>query len=282
MKIWILKILNKFGFPFKQDISFKKTINKKTFYFYINNHVTNHYLFDDKEPWMNQLFTRISLSQDKSILDIGANTGQTLIKVKSLFPTNPYIGFEPNPICFDYLNKIIAINHLYNTSTYNFGLSNYNGTAKLSLFNNEWDTEATLISDFRKQKIMNQIKVKLVVGDDFVKEHEIYNIGIVKIDIEGAELETIMGLSKTINYQRPIIICEILPAYSLENSLRVKRQNLIVDLLLDLKYDIYRIGKDKKQNLVNFVHLNKIEIHDDIMCSDYIFLPREKEFNIII
>jgi FkbM family methyltransferase len=46
---------------------------------------------------------------------------------------------------------------------------------------------------------------------------------ILKVDVEGAELEVIEGLKSWINETRPIIIIEVLPVYTVENKFRLQR-----------------------------------------------------------
>ena len=50
------------------------------------------------ELWMSSILEKIIAIKDGTFIDIGVNTGQTLLKVKSLKPDIKYIGFENSKI----------------------------------------------------------------------------------------------------------------------------------------------------------------------------------------
>ena len=71
------------------------------------------------EPWMKDLLNKIhSISKIKNFHDVGANLGQTLIKVKTIDSDINYHAFEPNYLCSNYLSKLIKINNWANTYIY--------------------------------------------------------------------------------------------------------------------------------------------------------------------
>ncbi|MBK7626701.1 MAG: hypothetical protein IPJ16_05790 [Bacteroidales bacterium] len=45
----------------------------------------------------------LKINKDWTVIDVGANIGQTLIKIKSIDKEINYLGFEPNPVCVNYL-----------------------------------------------------------------------------------------------------------------------------------------------------------------------------------
>lgn len=72
-------------------------------------------------------------------------------------------------------------------------------------------------------------------------------IGIVKIDVEGGELEVLRGLQGTLARHRPLVVCEILPTYD-ENteggSMRRARVDASVGLMQGLGYVMGRVSHD--------------------------------------
>ena len=96
---------------------------------------------------------------------------------------------------------------------------------------------------------------------------------LLKIDVEGAELEVIRGLQRTLGRDRPSILCEILPTglpgttESARFDLRRRRQDeLLAVLLKDLHYRMQRIAPDG-----TLVPLETIEPHDRMEWSQYWF-----------
>jgi hypothetical protein len=83
------------------------------------------------EPWMDRVVALLLRRKPGAFVDVGANLGQTLLKVKTLAPEVPYVGFEPNPVCCHYLEKLIAINRFRSCTVLPVGLSNTAGLVSL-------------------------------------------------------------------------------------------------------------------------------------------------------
>ena len=101
----------------------------------------------------------------------------------------------------------------------------------------------------------------------------INSVSVLKIDVEGAEVEVLDGLRKTIAEKRPFIICEILPVGDDESKvgkMRRKRTDAVTTLLSSLKYEILRQLDDG-----TCLPLKKIETHDDLGLCNYLFVPKE-------
>ena len=94
--------------------------------------------------------------------------------------------------------------------------------------------------------------------------------------MEGAELEVLESIFEI--GSDPIITCEILPVYSVENKERLVRQNAIHALLTKHKYNIYRIHKNIP---VQLEKISEFDIHSDLAKSDYVFIPNGQEEIII-
>ena len=101
---------------------------------------------------------------------------------------------------------------------------------------------------------------------------------IVKIDVEGSELDVLMGLQDWIKSCQPLILIEILPVYAEENSERLKRQNKIEDLMRMLNYKISRI---KKAVPVQLEAVDSIGIHSIIEDCDYVFYPESSTERVV-
>ena len=54
--------------------------------------------------------------------------------------------------------------------------------------------------------IVEKEKINLIKGDDFIKENNISNIDLLKLDLEGAEFNAIQGFSKALNEKKIRII----------------------------------------------------------------------------
>ncbi len=175
-------------------------------------------LLIESEPWMsNLLYSLRDKLVNKSFVDVGVNVGQTLIKIKEVVPTVEYVGFEPNPYCVNYLLNLIELNNLKNTTIIPAALSNELNHLKLLLDSQSpSDTSASFIKNYRKGNF-HQIDIITVKPSDLSIFQKI-GIGVIKIDVEGAELEVLDGLKGLILRNKPHIIIEVLPVYKKKTS----------------------------------------------------------------
>lgn len=233
------------------------------------------------EKWMNTIMSVLVKNSKGCILDIGVNLGQTLIKVKKADPDFDYIGFEPNPICVFYTEKLVAANRLNNVRIVPAGVAGTTGIVTLKYFSaDQTDSSASIIDNFRPEQKVFAEKSIVVLNDEIASIEK--KIGIIKIDVEGAELYVMQGLIKYINRDRPIIAIEILPVYKKENEERLERQRAIEELLKEEKYSILKIIKNNDDTFKSVQKINEIGIHSDLSHCDYLFVPVEEEMDIMM
>jgi FkbM family methyltransferase len=227
---------------------------------------------DLSEPWMYAILTKLlpHSEPNRFFVDVGVNLGQTLLKVKSISPEINYIGFEPNPICVNYLNTLIKVNKFSRTEIFPVGLGNKTSILKLALYStSEVDSSASVVANFRDQEsIVQTMNVPIFQFSDTHLESE---IAFLKIDVEGAELEVIEGMYEKIKQDHPLILMEILPCYNKENSERINRQEKIQDIFRRLNYKILRVIK-ANDKFLGIEEMDEIEIHGDMNLCEYIFV----------
>ena len=151
----------------------------------------NGSMCDVSEPWMVELLVRLLPVRAGTFCDCGVNIGQTLISVKAVDPTRRYIGFEPNPGCVAYVEKLIAINRLSDILIVPVGLAEASGLRKLQLYHGTTvDSKASLVDNFRPGQSIEAIKlVPVMQFDDMNELLSLADLGLVKIDVEGGEAE---------------------------------------------------------------------------------------------
>lgn len=226
------------------------------------------------EKWMRTVLELLLKGFRGCFVDVGVNVGQTLIKVKSIDREIEYIGFEPNPICVFYTERLIAANQFPHTRIIPAGVSNNNEIVTLKYFGADAvDSAASIIDNFRPGEKVMQEKQVVVVSGALVKIDQ--KIGVVKIDVEGAELFVIEGLRSFLERDRPAVVMEILPVYTAENRDRLTRQETLLGIFREIGYQAHRILKNTDDTLKGIVPIDDIGIHGDVVHSDYIFVPRE-------
>ncbi|NOQ74478.1 MAG: FkbM family methyltransferase [Crocinitomix sp.] len=258
----IKRIINKLGvyktYPLKvRDTMYKVPVHKGLGFTH----------FVDSEPWMDQVLEKLG-GPDFRFLDVGVNVGQTLLKWKSLFPDSVYVGFEPNTACVHYVLDLIEKNKIVACHLHPYGLSTSESKSKLYLLGKDLgDSSATTIENFRA----NESRTAIDILTTPLKLKEPVPFDLIKIDVEGAELEVLQSIFEVDG--NPIITCEILPVYTADNKERLERQNAIWKLLAEHNYSIYRISK---QANIKLEKISEFGVHGDLALSDYVFIPNDK------
>lgn len=148
---------------------------------------------------------------NKSVIDCGGYYGDSSLVFTKYKPKNIYT-FEPNSVNFKYLEKTIKDNNLLNTITaINKGVCDRNYASYLG-FNstNLPNLGAKVVTTSQSiKKPINKEKVELVTIDNFIEKNKIKDIGLIKIDTEGLELEALLGAKNTIKNNNPIILVAV-------------------------------------------------------------------------
>jgi FkbM family methyltransferase len=82
---------------------------------------------------MADLLRQLLPTREGLFIDVGVNLGQTLVKVKDIDPERSYLGFEPNPSCVAFTERMIPALGLRNCRTVPAGLSSETGIVELAM-----------------------------------------------------------------------------------------------------------------------------------------------------
>lgn len=158
------------------------------------------------------------LQPGQTIVDVGANVGYlTSFFAHAAGPSGKVLAFEPNPNIFSLLQKNTA--RFTQVSTYNVALSNSSGELPLFIAGTDQSVgsfareyPATHVF-YQESGILRSVAAKLVNGDEFLTQLAIKTIDILKLDVEGWEVNALHGLERTIAASpRLTIFCEFNPA----------------------------------------------------------------------
>jgi len=228
------------------------------------------------ESWMISLLKHLLRETEGAFLDVGINLGQTLIKVKGIDPKRKYIGFEPNPTCVFYVKELINRNQFEDCTIVPVGLFTEDSVLLLECINdNEVDSAASLIKNFRPDHVIyRKIPVPVFQFKSIAGMLNFDQVGIIKIDVEGAELEVVKSLHELFDVHRPIALLEILPVYSSQNTMRKERQEELERIFDELNYFLFRVEKDKN-TFIGLKQKENVGIHSDLDHCDYVAIPNE-------
>jgi FkbM family methyltransferase len=233
------------------------------------------------EPFMDVLIRRAAPLFPGTFLDIGVNVAQTLIKAKNIFPAIAYVGFEPNPVCVKYVERVVRRNGYTNVILVPAGLTDHDGEGALTMWQDGADDpSASLIPDMRTATAsQRQVTVPLLRWKSAEVQYAIGILGFVKIDVEGGELEVMRELAERLRTDRPIVAVEVLPSYDPPMPARLERQEALVSMLRGLQYRILRVHK--KGDDVRLEAIDGFGIHSDLGLIDHLLVPIERAVEVI-
>jgi FkbM family methyltransferase len=182
------------------------------------------------------------LTPSSSCIDIGSHNGMYLKYFQNLSPLGSHVAFEPLPAYFSILKKTFP-----GIDVYNVALSDFEGTAK---FYNPIGAEA--MSGLRKQHYPNAVNISefdvpVKRLDQFI--HSNRKISFIKIDVEGAELNVLMGSVEVIRRDKPVILFEFAQLHAQEYGTTPKE---MFDFFSEMGYSIYRLDRELKYDRGNF------------------------------
>jgi FkbM family methyltransferase len=91
-------------------------------------------------------------------------------------------------------------------------LSDSDGEAKFFLPKDRAWTNGSLIEGFTEQ--MEPLVVETMRFDTYCTKFNISKVDLIKIDVEGAELNVLIGMGELLHRWKPDIICEVLEGYA--------------------------------------------------------------------
>jgi len=133
------------------------------------------------------------------IFDVGANTGQTVSKIRHYFPGASVYAFEPSPSTFEILNQNCS--GLPGVSLWNLGIGSTEAVMMLNECNH------SIVSSFLEpgelgDTVKARTPVNVVSLDHFMEANSIARIDILKIDAQGFELEVFKGAASMMEQHR--------------------------------------------------------------------------------
>lgn len=168
----------------------------------IQKNYINHEIYEAEEiDLINKYF-----KGGGAFVDIGANVGNHSIVIGSRQEVTKLIAFEPNIKAFSQLAFNLAINNvMHKASIYNLALSNKKSLCKLSIPYGNHGGASISEKMPSKGNIESELLVGTEVGDAIVNE----KVDFIKIDVEGHEVEVLLGLVKLLKNNKPNLFIEI-------------------------------------------------------------------------
>jgi len=149
----------------------------------------------------------------KWVLDIGANVGDVAVAALNSYKESKVICFEPVQKTYDSLkNRLSSFGD--RAQLHKVALSDATGTAEINITTFHGANSISPQASFHKQcnphvQEISKERIELVRLDDYCALFPCERVDIMKIDVEGHELEVLRGGIKFISSRVDIIIIEV-------------------------------------------------------------------------
>lgn len=150
----------------------------------------------------------------KAIFDVGANEGQTAVAYAAAFHPERIYSFEPNPITFQKLSRIAETHPMIRPINAALGdvsekrkmiLTGYNCTDSLLKPSNE---ARRYLGDIMLEK--GTADIKTFTLDTFREESKIDHLDLLKLDVQGFEMQVLKGARQTLKEKKiSLILAEV-------------------------------------------------------------------------
>lgn len=127
-----------------------------------------------------------------TIFDLGANVGLYSLLASSVNPRAAIHAFEPTPKVFGILSKNAELNQFKNIKLNQLCVGDEEGVAFLNFCQGD-DQSNEGMNFITAQIAQNTVEVTQVTLDEYCKQHEIQQIDLMKMDIEGGEYKALLG-----------------------------------------------------------------------------------------
>jgi len=139
--------------------------------------------------------------RDKCILDIGAFVGDSAVAFSPLTEERIY-AFEASPANYELLCKTVEMNALANVVPVLSAVGDRTGTVRIQAGLSMGDK---VVNEGARE---DTVEVEMTAVDHFVRERGL-KVGMIKVDIEGMEMQFLKGAEQTIRTQRPVLLLSI-------------------------------------------------------------------------
>lgn len=227
----------------------------------------NIYFYGGYEYGTLEIMKRI-LDRGDVFIDAGSNVGlMTLASSKFVGIGGMVYSFEPYPETYQILSDNLILNRAQNIKAYNFALGGERG--KSFIYSN-MSVNRGSSSLLKPSNIDTKAEVvNIITLDEFIEKEEILKIKMIKVDVEGWELEVFLGARKLLSGKTAPIICF---EYS-ENIMnqKIQKQDLYEYVRSVNEYHVFRLeyGKECPSKLIPITSRAQLPKHDNLFC----FLP---------
>lgn len=167
--------------------------------------------------WMPQFF-----SYNPVIVEAGAFYGNETCRAAKIWPRGRIIALEPNPQAFEQLQKKVQEGEFTNVELHNLALNTYNGIAYLNVCHGMKGNDpgygyaSSVLPLTQEMEIYckgPQVIVPCAILDDWCNENQIDHIDLLRLELEGLELQVLRRSPHILKNTRVIYVKTMVHPY---------------------------------------------------------------------
>lgn len=182
----------------------------------------------------------------KTVIDVGANTGQFASQINRQCPDAKIISFEPLDACQSELQSVLE--QIPGSRIIKAAVGDVPGTAKMN--SSDFSPCSSLLSgtellgeDYSHAAQTKTIDVDIVRIDDALKDDDLADDILVKFDVQGFEIPAMRGAERLLE-KAAVVVCEVCFFRKLYDG-----QPLFDEIYLELKDRGFRYMGNAEQSL---------------------------------
>jgi FkbM family methyltransferase len=168
----------------------------------IGDYVGHYLYFGFEDSGMQKLFELCP--KGANVLDVGTNIGWTLMNLAKKSESGRVFGFEPDPVNHRRCAENLSLNSMSNVTLFEFGLSDVN--ARMGI---EVRTPSNRGGNRIAKPVENELTVEVMRLDDLEFVKTIDRIDLIKIDVEGYEVNVLKGARSVLIKHHPALFIEV-------------------------------------------------------------------------
>ncbi|NHJ40774.1 MAG: FkbM family methyltransferase [Asgard group archaeon] len=210
------------------------------------------------------------IKSDMCFVDVGSYVGFYSVLASKILTNGEVVSFEMDEKSFEILNKNLELNDCYNVITSNKAVSDYNGIAKYvssGLFTsaqNRLDKKLDYLQK-NKDKVIETITLDRYFESNYKKPN------IIKIDVEGAEMNVLSGMKNILEQNKNLILFIEIHPRQLKSNFESSYSEVLTNLI-DNDFKIFQVKNLRK--LKNRMKLNQLNKNTKLKYNTMIYAYR--------
>jgi FkbM family methyltransferase len=223
----------------------------------LSNYVDHKIYFSLETEGLTSLLSLIR--PNFHIVDIGANIGQVTIPCASRAYKGRVLSFEPDPKNQERLQQNLNLNRFQNVEIVPKGLGRSPDTLTLCRVNPNNPGMNRILADTESR--FDSTLVEITTLDLVLDEKSWKKLDFIKIDVEGFEMQVLLGASKTLSRFKPTLFIEL---DDKNLSIQGSSARHLVMWLLDKGYTVFNAAGGEA---INPKTSELSGCHVDILCK---------------